>query len=153
MSTTKIGGSTTNTQNKCTLWQLNLFIWKTKLNFHKQYLFGLLFSRNVKKTHVDQIILQAFLLCLKRNVSQIFKSSSCKKVFHKCVCYRNNLLWGMFFIPCDKWKKFSVSQRFGATAMLLRSWNWKKYFERKYPFYFHYLCNNMPMLPIPKVQI
>ena len=40
------------------------------------------FSRNTKKTHTDQIILQIFLLCLKRkNVLQ----GSCKKVFPKCM--------------------------------------------------------------------
>ena len=32
-------------------------------------LFDLLFSRKPKKTHTDQSILQAFSLCLKRNVS------------------------------------------------------------------------------------
>ena len=40
---------------------------------HKQYLLGLLFSRNTRETHADQKILQTFLLWLKRNVSQTFK--------------------------------------------------------------------------------
>ena len=84
LSTTKIGGNTTNIlncyfQNKFTLWpiSLNIYIWKTKFTSNKQYFSGLLFSRNAKKAHADQTILQTFLLCLKINVSQ-----TCKKI-HK----------------------------------------------------------------------
>ena len=80
-------------------------MWKTNFFFfHKQYLFGLLFSRNPKEAGTNQSVLQTFLLCLKRNVPQIFKSSSCIKVFLKCVCHWYNLLWQMFFISCDNWK-------------------------------------------------
>ena len=32
------------------------------------------------------------LLCIKRNDSQTFKSSNCKKRFIQCVCYWCNLL-------------------------------------------------------------
>ena len=77
---------------------------KTKFSFHKQYLFDLLLPRNVNETHTEQSILQTFLLCLERNVSQTFKISSCKKVFPKCVYHWYKLLWWMFFIPCDNWK-------------------------------------------------
>ena len=38
------------------------------------------------------------------NDSQTFKSSSCKKSFLQCVCYKCNLLRRMFFVPCDNWK-------------------------------------------------
>ena len=81
-------------QNKFTLWhiRLNIYIWKTQFSSHKHYLFGLLFSRNGKKTHTGQSILLTFLLCLKRNVSLTLKSSSCKKVFPKCVYHGYNLL-------------------------------------------------------------
>ena len=79
-------------------------MWETNFFRHKQYLFGLLFSRNTKKAHTGQSILQTLLLCLKRNVSQTFKSSSCKKVFLKYVYHWSNLLRRMFFIPCDNWK-------------------------------------------------
>ena len=58
---------------------------ENKFASHKQYLFGLLSTRNAKQTDTDQSILQAFLLCLKRNVSQTFQSSTCKKVLPKCV--------------------------------------------------------------------
>ena len=60
---------------------------KTKFTSYKQYLFGLLFCKNAKKVHTDQIILQVFLLCLKRSVLQTFESSSCNKHFAKCLCY------------------------------------------------------------------
>ena len=129
--------------------------WKTKFSSHKQYLFGLLFSRNVKKAHIDQNTLQTFLLCLKRNVSQTFKSSSCKKVFFKCIYHSYNLPRQMFFIPCDNSKslflnKFIVTQRFGALAMLLsflRQVIWKKTV-----FYIRYLRNIITMLLVTKVQ-
>ena len=88
MSATKLGGNTTKIlnfifQNKFTLWhiRLNTYIWKTKFFPHKHYLFGVLFSRNAKKTHTDRSILPTFLLCLKRNILQTLKSSSFKKVF------------------------------------------------------------------------
>ena len=45
-----------------------------------------------------------FLLCLKRNVSQTFESSSCENLSPKCVCYWYSLLRSIFFVPCDNWK-------------------------------------------------
>ena len=62
----------------------------------------------------------------------------------------------MFFILCDNWKqyflhKLIVSQRLGATAMLLRSL--KQVFERSPHFMsLRYLHNNITMMLIPKVQ-
>ena len=38
----------------------NIYIWKTKLSPHKQYLFGLTFFKNTKKIHTDQCIPQFF---------------------------------------------------------------------------------------------
>ena len=95
-------------QNKFTLWhiRLNICISKTKFFSHKQYLFGLLFCRDSKKTHIDQSILPTFLLCLKINVSQTLKGRSCKKVFPKSVYHGHNVPRWMYFIPCDKWKSF-----------------------------------------------
>ena len=86
------------------LLRLNIYIWKTKFSSHKRYLFGLLFSRNARKTHTDQSILLTFLLCLKRNVSPTLKRSSCEKVFPNCVYHGYNLIRWRFFIPCDNWK-------------------------------------------------
>ena len=57
-----------------------------------------------KKTPTDQSIPHVFLLCLKRNHPQTFKSGSCKNRFPQCVCYLYNLFRWMFFIPCDNWK-------------------------------------------------
>ena len=60
----------------------------------------------------------------------------------------------MFFIPCDSWKtflyKFIIAQRFGATAMLLRSL--KQVFWKEFSFYIHHLQNNIAMLLISSVQ-
>ena len=116
---TIIGGNTTNILN-CyfqkifMLWhiRLKIYMWKTKFSFHKQYLFGLLFSRNAKKAYTDQSILQTFLLRLKRNVSQTCKSSSCEKFFLKCVYHWCNLLRRMFFIPYDNWTTLFFIQNY-----------------------------------------
>ena len=92
-----------------------------------------------------------FLLCLKRNDSQIFKNSSCKKPFLQSVCYWFNLLWWMFFILCDNWNtlffiKTSPFSEVFWTATSLLSLN--KCFKRK-PYSIPYLHNNRTML-IPK---
>ena len=57
------------------------YLQEIKFTSHKQYLFGRLFSRNANKTYTDQSTLQVFFLCIKRNDSQTFKSSSRKKLF------------------------------------------------------------------------
>ena len=109
-------------QNKFTLrhTRLSIYIWQTKFSSHKQYLFGLLFRRNVKKTLADQSVSQTFLLYLK-------------KTFPKCVYHWYNLLRWMFFIPCNNWKTLFFKTNYGyptfdTTTMLLRSLN--KCFER-----------------------
>ena len=56
----------------------NIYIKKTKFASNKQYLFHLLTSRNTKKTQTDQSIPRVFLLYLKRNDPQTFKSGSWK---------------------------------------------------------------------------
>ena len=130
-----------------------MYKWITKFSSHKHYLFGLLFSRNAKKTHINQSILLTFLLCLKRNVSLALKSSSCNKAFPKCVYHGYNLLRWMFFIPCDNWKTFFlykliVAQKFGVTGMLLRSL--KQVFWKKSRFHIHYFHNNITIILIPQ---
>ena len=100
---------------------------KTKFTSYKEYLYGVLFSRTVKKTHTDQSILATFfVLLLKRSDSQTFKYSSSKNPFLQCVCYCYNLLRLMFFILCDNWKtlfsiKLSVTLKAFPSTMLLRS--------------------------------
>ena len=64
------------------------------------------------------------------------------------------LRW-MFFIPHNNWKtlflhKFSVTQRFGAIAMLLRSL--KQVFWKGLVFFVRYPQSNTSMLLILKVQ-
>ena len=87
-----------------------------------------------KKTRTDPSIPRAFLLCLKRNDPQTFKSGSCKNPFLQCVCYCYNLLRWMFFILCDNWKtllfmKVCRYSEIFLSAMLLLSLRpvfWKK---------------------------
>ena len=67
----------------------------------------------------DQSILPAFLLCLKRNDPQTFKSGSCKKSFLQCVYYWYNLLRWMFFILCGKQKDYFL-WKFIVTVILFR---------------------------------
>ena len=123
---------------------------------------SLLFSRNAKKAYADQSILQAFLLSQKKRLTNL-KSSSCKKVFPKCLSLIQ--LASMIFIPCNSWKqyflhKFTATQRLGAIAMLLRSLKhrhlWlclKQVFWKNSKCYVRYLHNNFTMMLIPKFQI
>ena len=54
-----------------------MYIWKTKIYSHKQYLFGYLFSRNTKTTHTDQSILtffyNVFILREKKRLTNLKK--------------------------------------------------------------------------------
>ena len=104
---------------------------------------------------IETKVYYKLFLCLKRNVSQTFKSSSCKKVFPKCAYYRYNLLRWMLFIPCDNWKnyflyKFIATQGFSATTKLLRSL--KQVFWKESAVYICYLHYNITLLLIPKIQ-
>ena len=89
------------------------------------------------------------------------------KVFPKCVYHWHNLLRWLFFVLCENWtqyflfylkrsvfkiyNKFIVTQRLGATAILLRTL--KQVFRKKSAFYDRYLHNNITMIliVIPKV--
>ena len=112
-------------------------------------------SINAEKADTNQSILQPFLFCLKKSISQTFKSSSCKKVFPKCIHHWYNLLRWMFFIPCNNWKlyflhKFIVTQRLGATITLLHSLN--QVFWKKSVFCVRYLHSYIMML-IPQNKV
>ena len=58
----------------------------------------------MQKTRTGQSIPRVFLLCLKRNNPQTFKSGRWKNSFLQPVFYCYNLLRWMFFVLCDNWK-------------------------------------------------
>ena len=92
----------------------------------------------VKKTRTNQSTLQVLFLCLNQNDSQTFKSSSCKKKFLQCVCYRCNLLWWMFFVSCDYWKKLfftNVSRYFEILPTSILWFYLKQVFWQNFVFY------------------
>ena len=111
----------------------------------------LLTSRGAKKIRTDQSIPHVFLLCLKSNYPQTFKSGICKNPFLQCVRYWYNLLRWMFFIQCDNWKTFlfvkvyRYSETFEAPCCCFL---WSQCFERS-PYFMRYLHNNNMML-VPK---
>ena len=108
MSASKIGKNTTNILT-CyfSKWIFTLghqtkylHIEKTKFTSHKQYLFGLPFSRNAKKTHTDQ------------------------SFFFQCLCYWYNLLQCVFLFHVKTGSIFRQEyywSGFFSTAMLLCS--------------------------------
>ena len=53
--------------------------------FHKQYLFGQLFSRNAKKTHTDQSYCKLFHSVQKEPSHKPLKVPDVKEVFPKCI--------------------------------------------------------------------
>ena len=129
-------------------------MWKNKFSSHKQYVIGLLFSKNAKKSPKDPSILQTSLLYLKRNVSQTFKNINCKKVSLQCVYHFIDTTWFdecfLFYVITGRYYflyKFIVTQRFGTTAMLLSSL--KQVFWKKSALYISYLHNNITMLLLP----
>ena len=142
MSATKIGENTTNilkllfsiiNLHSVTSNQISTYR-KLNLSLTSSIYFVFLPLEMQKKTQADQNIPRVFLLCLKRNDPQTFKSGSCKNLFLQCVCYCYNLLRWMFFILCDKWKTLffmkvcRCSETF-LSAMLLLSLKpvfWKK---------------------------
>ena len=100
--------------------------------------------------------LQVLLLCSNQNDSQTFKSSSCKKHFLQCVCYRCNLLRWMFFISCGSWKTLlliKVCRQFATllTAILLLFL--KQVFCKKSVFYVFYLHSPIVITVKCKYQI
>ena len=56
--------------------------------------FILFTSTNTKKTQTEQSILHVFLLCLKMNNAQIFKSSNLKIFFSGVYVIGKNYLYG-----------------------------------------------------------
>ena len=122
--------------------RLKIHIWKSKFTCCKQYFFGLLFSKNAKKTNTDQGILQGFLFCLRKAFHKPLKS-----VFQVCLLLIQVASMNVFYL-CNNWKeyflqKFIVTQRLHATAVLLGSL--KQVFWKKYAFYVRYLHNNNKM--------
>ena len=113
MSATIIGENTTNI-SKLPFFVINLLsvtsnqisiYRKLNLSLTSSIYFIFLPLEMQKKTRTDQSIPRVFLLCLKRNDPQTFKSDSCKNPFLQCLCYCYNLLGWRFFILCDNWKK------------------------------------------------
>ena len=105
VSATKIGENTTNIL-KLLFFIINLHSVtsnqistsrKLNLSLTSQIYFVLLPLEMQQKTRTDKSILRVFLLCLKRNEPQTFKSGSCKNHFLQCVCYSYKLLRWMFF--------------------------------------------------------
>ena len=91
-----------------------------------------------KETKTDQSLPRAFLLCLKRNDPQTFKSGSGKNPSLQRVCYCYNLLRWVFFILWDNWKTLLLMkvcryfEIFLSTMLLL---SLKPVFWKKSAFY------------------
>ena len=86
--------------DKFTLWHIKVTAYR-KINLLLTNSTYLVYFHRLKHT-------TSFLFWLKGNVSQIFKSTSCKKTFSP-VCGLLVQLASMFFISCDNWRvKFFV---------------------------------------------
>ena len=89
VSATKIGENMIKNSNCCfsiCIYTLshqtkNLYIKKNKLVSHKQYLFSLLSSRNGKKIHTKQSILQASFFFNEETTHKLLKLAAAKKFF------------------------------------------------------------------------
>ena len=80
----------------------------------------------LKNTSAWLLLYKFLSFYLKRSVSQTFKSSSCKKIFAKCVIIDTTCLDKYFLLHVITGNSiflhnFFVSQRLGATPISLRS--------------------------------
>ena len=103
---TKPTFQTTIFRAKFTFWpiKLNTYMQEIKFTSHKLYLFGLLFSINVKEHSYRPKYTLSFSICPNLNDSQTFKSSSCKKIFSSVYVIDATCFDECFFVPCDNWK-------------------------------------------------
>ena len=129
---------------------LNFLHKKDNHFFLKQYLFGLLFSRNAKKTHADQNILHAFWSVWKETTCDPSKATTAKNLFSSVYVAWCMLLVQLFSInvfyhiwqldnivfhkSCFYLLFFIVILRFFVIAMLLLSVI--QVFWKKSVFYF-----------------
>ena len=90
------------------------------------------------------------LLCLKRNVSQTFKSSSCRKSFQSVYIIDTTWFDECFLFHYTTGRHYSL-YKLSVTAMLHCSL--KQIFWKKSAFYIRYLHSNIKMLLMPKVQL
>ena len=118
---------------------------------HKQYLFGLPFSNDAKRTHTDQIILPTFLLFWKETSEKPLKVAAVKKSFQSgdatfviidATCFdKISLLHNWITGRHSFLYKPVVTQSFSATPMLLHSL--KQVLWKKSAFYIRYLRNKI----------
>ena len=123
-----------------------------KMFSYKQYLFGLLISRNVKKTPTDQRKQQVVLLWLKRKNLQRFKKSSWENSFSHMFVIGKNCFNGCFFsfyvmTGRHVLQKFLVTLAFFSASMFLLSL--KQIFLKNHCI-LRYLHNTSTIL-IPKI--
>ena len=83
---------------------LNIYIWKSKFTSHKQYLFGLVFSGNAKKTLQSKVYYNFLYSVWKEATHIASKVAIAKNIFLQFVFSLYNLLQKKFFIPLDNWK-------------------------------------------------
>ena len=128
-----------------------------KLNLLSIKSIYLVFSSQERQRRLIQTKVYYKLFCSiwKETSHKPLKVAAAKKIFPKCViidktCFDECILFcvitGRHYSLC----KCSVTQRFGAVVMLLRSL--KQMFWKRSAFYVRYLHNNTSMLLILKVQ-
>ena len=116
-------------QNKFTRWHIKLSVYqcKNKSTSHIQYLFGHLFSRNAKKTHADQMIVQVFLALSEKKHLTNLQKKKLRKTFSQVrmllvqLASMNVFLFHMITGRRYSLHKFTITQRIFANTALLRS--------------------------------
>ena len=128
---------------------------ENKFASHKQYFFLVFLSVERQKRLEQTKVYLVFLLCLKRNAPQTFKSGSCKNSFLRCVRYWYNLLRWMFFILCDSWKTLPFVKVYGYLTLKGSHccFFWIQYFARSSYFIRCLHNNNMMLIQSSKVRL
>ena len=74
----------------------------------------------------------------KPKVKRLKNIDRLAELFLQCLCYRCNLLWWMFFVPCDNWKALfflKVCRYCEIISTAILSFSLKQVFWKKPVFY------------------
>ena len=107
----------------------------------------------MQRSFIQTKVHEKLFHCLKRTNSQTLKSSSCKKHFLQCVCYRHNLLLLMFLILFGNWKSLyfvKVCNYFEIISAAILWLSLKRVFWKKSVFYSQCYLHNITWVLIPK---
>ena len=112
------------------------------MNFHFVTSNHISTYRKINLPHKQYLFSRLFYFVWKRNEPKILKTSRCKNLSLQCVYFCYDLLWWIFFIPCDNWKTVLFIKVYHYSEIFLTilfSFLWRQFSSS---YFMHYLHNN-----------